>query len=301
MRLQAKLLGLLLIAGIATAVAQSPRDQLRQWVEQLQKNPSDSALRARIIKLAQEIKPAPAIPEESRRFFVRGNALQKDAKNVDDARLAIGEYQKALETAPWWSDIYFNLSLAHELASDFSEAIRATRMYLLTDPKDAREAQDRVYALEARADQVSRMTAAKERTETLIVPRERIGPVFLGMTEAELIRALGNPARTETERASPGWRSFYWGRDLSADKGMVRGHDWNVSVTNGVVTNIFSSVAGLRTAEGVNVGMDAREVRSKLGVPAEDHGQSLCYPGLMVGFTGGKVHGFLVRKVPHTC
>jgi hypothetical protein len=36
--------------------AQSPREQLQQMVEQLQKTPSDNALRERTIKLGAEIK-----------------------------------------------------------------------------------------------------------------------------------------------------------------------------------------------------------------------------------------------------
>ena len=60
--------------------AQSAREQLDQWVTQLRTNPGDNALRERIIKLAQEIKPAPAVPEEARRPLVQGNSAFQDAK-----------------------------------------------------------------------------------------------------------------------------------------------------------------------------------------------------------------------------
>ena len=51
--------------GRAIALAESQREQLSQMVEQLQKTPGDNALREKIIRLAQELKPAPALPEEA--------------------------------------------------------------------------------------------------------------------------------------------------------------------------------------------------------------------------------------------
>ena len=48
-----------LLALAASAYAQSPREELQQMVEQLQKTPNDNALREKIIKLGAEIKPVP--------------------------------------------------------------------------------------------------------------------------------------------------------------------------------------------------------------------------------------------------
>lgn len=52
------LLFMVLLAGGASAHAAPPGEALPQMVEQLQLNPSDDALREKIIKLAQELKPA---------------------------------------------------------------------------------------------------------------------------------------------------------------------------------------------------------------------------------------------------
>ena len=49
-------------------------------VQQSQKNPNDNALREKIIKLAQELKPAPAVPDEAERRMVRGTAAFKGSK-----------------------------------------------------------------------------------------------------------------------------------------------------------------------------------------------------------------------------
>ncbi len=55
-------------------------------VEQLQKTPADNALREKIIKLAAEIKPAPAVPEEAQRREGRAKFAFKSAKSNDDYR-----------------------------------------------------------------------------------------------------------------------------------------------------------------------------------------------------------------------
>lgn len=55
MKLLALLLGALMLVNAANT--ESPREQLRQMVEQLQGNPDDDALREKIIKLARTVKP----------------------------------------------------------------------------------------------------------------------------------------------------------------------------------------------------------------------------------------------------
>ena len=48
-------------ASMTVVWAQSPRQQLQAMVEQLQKTPNDNALREKIITLAQDLKPGPAV------------------------------------------------------------------------------------------------------------------------------------------------------------------------------------------------------------------------------------------------
>src|SRR5258706_8210953 len=96
---RASLFVLTFLTLAANAYAQTPREELKQMVEQLQKSAGDNALREKIIKLAASIKPAPAIPEEARRFFVRAVTLQKDAKSPGDYAAAIAEYRQALAIA----------------------------------------------------------------------------------------------------------------------------------------------------------------------------------------------------------
>jgi tetratricopeptide (TPR) repeat protein len=140
------------------AQAQSARQQLEQLVQQLQSKPDDNALRAKIIKSAQDLKPAPAIPEEARRHFVRAVTLQKDAQKPEDYDLPIKEYRQALLLAPWWSDAYFDLASALELKQEYPEAIQNLKLSLLANPEgpDARTAQDRTYALEAKQEKLTK-------------------------------------------------------------------------------------------------------------------------------------------------
>lgn len=152
MKLLALFFGMLMLANVASA--ETPREQIKQMVEQLQKTPSDNALRERIIRLAQGLKPAPAVPEEARRHFVKAVTLQKDAQKPEDYDLPIQEYRQALLLAPWWSDAYFDLASALELKQKYWDAIQNMKLSILASPEspDARAAQDKVYALEAKAE-----------------------------------------------------------------------------------------------------------------------------------------------------
>lgn len=148
-----------LLTSTANVFAQSSREQLQQIVEQLQKTPNDNALREKIIQLAAGIKPAPGVPPDARRAFVMAGTYQKDAKKPSDFALAIDSYKEALKLAPWWGDAYYNLSVSLESASRFDEAQAALKLYLLTNPKDADEAQNRIYALDAKKNLAARQVA----------------------------------------------------------------------------------------------------------------------------------------------
>ena len=148
-----------------TAYAESPRTQIKQLVEQLQKTPDDNALREQIIQLASKLKPAPAIPEEARMHFVKAVTLQKDAKSPGDYDLPIQEYQQALLLAPWWSDAYFDLASALEHKQQYPEAIQNLKLSILASPngQDARAAQDKIYALEAEQEKLVKDKAEQEQ------------------------------------------------------------------------------------------------------------------------------------------
>jgi len=130
----------------------NPRAALVQLTARLNDNPQDQATRHVVIKLASGMKPAPAIPEEARRHFVEGTVIVKAAKNPAQQGLAAQSFTEALKIAPWWSDAYYNLGVAQELAEQYEAAEQSFGLYLLSNPGDSerREVQDRIYALAAK-------------------------------------------------------------------------------------------------------------------------------------------------------
>lgn len=130
----------------------NPRAAFLELTTQLKNKPSDTVTRRLIIKLASELKPAPAIPEEARKHFVEGAAIVKAAKNPAQQAIAAQSFTEALKIAPWWGDAYYNLGVAQELAEKYDEAEQALNFYLLSNPGETekREVQDRIYALSAK-------------------------------------------------------------------------------------------------------------------------------------------------------
>lgn len=166
-----------LFALTASACAQSPREQLQQLVSQLQKTPTDTGLRERIIKLAVELKPAPAIPEEAREPFVIGTTVLKKASDPAGAGRAVDLFTQSLTIAPWFADAYYNRAMARQAAGQYESAIEDLKFYLgfkLTD-SERREAQDKIYALKAdvllgsakKADQDKAATDKERRVQRL--------------------------------------------------------------------------------------------------------------------------------------
>ncbi len=143
------------ISFSAAVHADSSGESFLQMLEQLRSHPEDKTLRERIVKAAREQTPAPVLPEEARRFFIRGNTALEDAQGQEGYLRAIRNYDEALKIAPWWGDAYRNLAKARDLAKDYSGAIDALGLYLLSGPAqaDARQAQDRIYALEEKQEE----------------------------------------------------------------------------------------------------------------------------------------------------
>ncbi len=124
---------IIFILSILTSMtyAASPREELAQMVEQLQKTPTDNALREKIIKLAQEINPVPILPDEARRFAEQGQSAFNNAKTRQNYVAATQAYEKALALAPWAATIYFKLGDAHEKGQDV--ALGRTGFYSYPD------------------------------------------------------------------------------------------------------------------------------------------------------------------------
>lgn len=195
---------------LAAAPAKPARLSLAAALEAFKKDSSE-ANREAVIKAATAARPVPAVPAEARRPFVMAATYQKEAKTPADFGLAVDSYREALRLAPWWGDAYYNLSVALESAGRLGEAKRALELYLLSKPRDAEAVQDRLFALEAKANLASKENAAKAKT--LILPGVRMGPLRPGMTQQEAIAALGEPTKRFAYDNDNGYHgeSFNWG------------------------------------------------------------------------------------------
>lgn len=143
---------ILFLAFVVVSVssyAQSPREELKQMVEQLQKTPTDDALREKIIKRATEIKPAPAIPEKAERHMAYGTAAFTGAKSLADYKEAAKEFEQASLAAPWYGDAYFNLGVAQDKAENHAAALRNLKLAQLASP-DSKDIKPLIYQVEYR-------------------------------------------------------------------------------------------------------------------------------------------------------
>lgn len=157
--------GFVFIAFLATtAFADSPREQLSQMVSQLQKTPDDNALREKIIKFAQEMKPAPAVPEEAERRMARGTAAFESAHSITDFQSAAKEFEQATLAAPWSGNAYLNLGVAQDKAENYEAALRSLKLALLALPDD-KEIKALIFKVEYRNEKANspEVRAAQEK------------------------------------------------------------------------------------------------------------------------------------------
>ena len=91
---------------------------------------------------------------EARRHGIIATTLEKDAKEPSDYDLVIKEYDAALAAAPWWPEAMVSKAKTCEAQGQYQKAIDSLKHYLLTKPieADARTAQDKIYALEAKLE-----------------------------------------------------------------------------------------------------------------------------------------------------
>lgn len=163
---------LLIILPFPVRAEQNPQEQLKQLMADIQKNPGDYALREKIIKHVQIMEPRPQVPQEAKRPFMKGVTFQKEASSVSDYELAISAYKEALLLAPWWPEAIYNMALAQEGAGKFDDAIQSIKLYLLTGPKDAEQAENRIYVMEAKKEKATADITRKEK-EKYITTRNR--------------------------------------------------------------------------------------------------------------------------------
>ena len=118
------------------AQSSNPQQTLNQYISDLQKNPNDYALREKIIRHVQTMKPAPAVPEEARRYLgSRHGGHSRVAKEQEDFRMRPTSLRKLSISAPWLADAYQNLAIAQDKAGQYdAKRLRNLSLYLLDFP-----------------------------------------------------------------------------------------------------------------------------------------------------------------------
>jgi hypothetical protein len=164
----------LLLLAVASTQAQTTNADFQQAVTAYQQSPNDLNTAEKVIRMAAAMDQLPPIPEEARRHFVRGTALFKDAKSPDDFKQVTVEFQQAVRLAPWWPDARYNIALALEAAGDYASAIANIKLYLLfkLPDADARAAQDKIYAIEAKQEKATK-AKEEENSPQAVAAREQ--------------------------------------------------------------------------------------------------------------------------------
>ncbi len=240
------------------AQSASPREQLQQMVQQLQSNPSDQALREQIIKQAQTVKPAPAIPEETERRMARGTAALKDAKSSADFEAAAREFEQAARAAPWFADAYYQLGMARSKAEDYAGAAGAFKLYLLAAPtaKNAKDVKTLMYEMEYKSEKVGKEKAEKQAAENKIRQAEQVLQPLKGTWLGGHCRVGADFAGgcTEAEANGRNWYKF------NLDDGPIR-YNFTFAGDGTVKLDAYESWADCRTGAVWGVALGASSLR----------------------------------------
>ncbi|NPV05064.1 MAG: hypothetical protein HPY67_10075 [Syntrophaceae bacterium] len=229
------MIGLMVIATFsAHAQSSNPQQILNQYIADLQKNPNDYALRERIIRHVQTMKPAPAIPEEAKRHLARGRAALRGAKEARDFQDAAEEFKKALLHAPWLAEGYYNLGVIQDKAGYYDDAMKNLRFYLIAAPNapDAEKVKELVYEIEYRKEKVAK---DKEAAARKAAEDRRAQQEAAARKQAEFLSRI-NGARYANyfwaNRGDTGARAqFVTTLDVRGDtvahgQGLANGQDW---------------------------------------------------------------------------
>ncbi len=131
---------------------------------ELQSSASNNALREKIIKLALETKPTPAIPREAVEIQGAADYIVANAKSEADFARAAAEFEKAIAHAPWNAAFYYNAAVMYEKAKMPEKALPNYEYYLLAAPNadDSTEVIRKVGAMKFAAREADEKRRADE-------------------------------------------------------------------------------------------------------------------------------------------
>lgn len=129
-----------------------PAAALMLYLDHLRETDADSGLIRRVIVLAQRAS-APPIPEDAKVSASVAARLAGQATSPAEMDQAISEYRRAIQLAPWWADLHYNLALVREKRGDYWLAATDLKAFLLAAPttREAAAVRTKIYELEFRA------------------------------------------------------------------------------------------------------------------------------------------------------
>lgn len=101
------------------------------------------------------------ISDEARRHYIRGCTALEMAKNTEGFEEAVKEFNRAMDLAPNFPEIYLKLGEAYEKLDKCQEAIENLKKYLsfLTDKVKISDQKDKIYELEYKCEKSQQNTA----------------------------------------------------------------------------------------------------------------------------------------------
>ena len=166
-----RIVALVVVLGVLgrsqTAPATSLTEQLKQYVDQLQKTPGDDALRTRMIQLALTIDLRPDPPDAALEASGRGKFLLDNATSATDFAAGAAAFVQASLLAPWVPAYYFNQGVLLDKAQRYQDAIKAFRWYLVAEPAatDRAAVLVRIGGLQAGAEKAAQQAAVQAEAE----------------------------------------------------------------------------------------------------------------------------------------
>ncbi len=104
------------------------------------------SIRQRVAALLKDNPYLAELPEEARKYALRGNVLIKEGGFAD----SLAEYRMALKLAPFNAKLHSDTALIHGQLKNYREAIKSMTIFLQLSPDspNARAAQDEIYKWE---------------------------------------------------------------------------------------------------------------------------------------------------------
>lgn len=153
-------------AGDAAAGRGENREAFDQYVSAYRSAVRGSELHGqslgKLLEVLPQLQPAPEIPDDAKRFMLRGLELAKVARDPSGFQKAALEMEKAIRVAPWWWQAFYNVALMHEGAENYQTAIYALEWYLRANPNgaDGEAVRNKIYVLQLRAEEAAAKSQA---------------------------------------------------------------------------------------------------------------------------------------------